>query len=653
MENKYPNLLSPALVNGVFLKNHVIATPGTLNWSQANEKGPMEPVITNFANRARGGAAIVTCKGRSMAPNFDNPHRCAYDPFDGAAQHYFAQLADAVRINGAKPVHAIPTPYDLVQGYDVSEGVPSSYVPGDGSVPRYGKSAPIDLLHRVSDAYAEEAKIFKDLGYEGCYIHMAYNHMFPGRFFSPRSNKRTDEYGGSVENRVRFPLEICEKIKAVCGSEFFIEVSCTGHEPNYDPGITIEDTIKFAMLAQGKIDILQIRGEDIDPSQATIFNPNEVPEYEVAKKITQALRANNCRTKINLVGGFHHPETMERALVDGACDFVGTTRGFITNPDFVVKAIEGRSDDYVPCLRCNKCHQTKLGDWLSCCTVNPIFGLEHKIDRMITAPTEKKKIAVIGGGPAGMEAAIVSADRGYDVTLYEKSDQLGGQLKAGGIPYLKWTVPLFLNYLRHQVEKRKIDVKLNTEVTPGMLKSFGYDVAFIAIGGSPQRPLIAGVDNPAIMTAVDALLNEGKVSGDVVIVGGGEVGVETGMHFAKKGHKIMCLEMCDELAAHAPPIHYRSLFAEAWEKEPNFSYELKARCTGIVDAKTVLYINEAGEEKSVTADTVILATGMRSNAEEAISLYGQAQNTFTIGDCRKIGSIQTALRSAFIQASNV
>jgi thioredoxin reductase len=454
-----------------------------------------------------------------------------------------------------------------------------------------------------------------------------------------------------VENRARFAKLICDKIKAECGQDFLVEISCSGHEPELTPGVTLDDTIELARIMQGSADIIQIRGTWIDPSQPTYLNPLEVPHREATSIVTKACHEQGISTKITLVGGAYDLNTAEDIIASGDADFIGSARGWITNPDWGIKAMEGRDDDVVPCLRCNKCHQAKPGEWLSVCSVNPVFGMEHKIDRMVTPPSGHKKVAVIGGGPAGMEAAIVSADRGYSVTLYEQEAELGGQLKIAQVPYMKWTIGKFKDYMIRQVEKKNIRLKLNTKVTPGMLEEENYDAIFVAVGAEAKRPPIAGAEQ--VMTAVDALQAPEKVVGDVVVIGGGEVGVETGLHFAKLGHKVKVLEMQGKLAPEAVPIHFYALFRKEWENQPNFSFELNARCTGIRDGKTVTYVDENGVQQSIAADTVLVAAGMKGKQDEAISLNGMSGKTYMIGDCYRLGSVQTAMRTAFGIASSL
>lgn len=647
MPLKYSNLLSPIKVGNVVLRNRIIATPCGPAFIQGPESWPTEGFITHYANKAKGGAAVVVCKGNSPILTLELGHGSMLDIYSEPNQHYFAQMADAVHFYGAKASMLILPPMKMVHGYDASTGVDSEYVYGDGSVITQGKEAPVELLEKVADSYAQEALLAKGLGFDMCFIHMAYRLMFPGRFFSPISNRRTDEFGGSVENRTRFPLMICERIKKACGEDFLIEISISGEE-QLPGGVTIEDSMKFAKLAEGKVDLLQIRGTSIDPSQPTYLNLDETPHLKSA----EAIRSVDTKVKVVLVGGAHDFDTCEEVIKKGKADFIGGARSWISDPDWGQKAYEGRNEDVVPCLRCNKCHQAKPNDWLSVCSVNPVWGLEHKIERMIAPPKEKKRVAVVGGGPAGMEAALIASQRGHDVTLYEKTGKLGGQLNAGDIPAFKWTVRNFKEYLIRQINKSKIRVMFNTEATPEMLKRENYNVVLAALGADVVKPPIPGIENDHVFYAPDVLGKEESLKKDVVIIGGGEVGVETGLHLAQTGYTVTLLEMLDELAPDCVPIHFRTLFVEAWENQKGFSYILNARCTEIENDK-VIYVDPRGKSREIRAGSVVVATGMKARTDLALKFYTTANCFHMIGDCNKVGSIQSAMRSAFSIASTL
>ena len=210
-------------------------------------------------------------------------------------------------------------------------------------------------LYKLADDYAEQAKIMQDCGFDMAYMHMAYRGMLISRFLSPLTNKRTDEFGGSFENRIRFPLLVCEKIKEKCGKDFLLEVAVSGVDPTDrgEQGVTIEDTINFAKAGVGKFDMIQIRAGEIDPNHPTGYNPEHIPYLDLAAKVKAA---NIEGMAVETIGGCFYPEDCEAAVRDGKVDFVSMARSWISNPDYGEKVDEGREKDLVPCLRCNKCH---------------------------------------------------------------------------------------------------------------------------------------------------------------------------------------------------------------------------------------------------------------------------------------------------------
>ncbi|MBE6991830.1 MAG: FAD-binding protein [Ruminococcaceae bacterium] len=648
---KYENLLKPVKIGNVLLRNRMIATPSNPHFVQGPEKYPTEPLITHYANKAKAGAAIVTCKGNNPVKNKD-PHSLSLDIHNGAHQHYFAQIADCVHYYGAKASYLVLPPMGMLEGYDASDGILSEFVAGDGSVATLGKAAPKDLLYEVIDQYVEEAKLAKSLGFDMCFMHMAYRFMFPGRFISPLSNHRTDEFGGDIEGRSRFPLLICEGIKKACGKDFLVEISISGREDDmFKGGSTVEDAIAFAKLAEGKVDLLQIRGGSIDPSQPTYLDEREIPQLEPAAAIKKGVEAYGGNIKIVTVGGCQDLDTCENVIAEGKADFIGAARAWIADPAWAEKAYEGRGDDVAPCLRCNKCHQASPGNWLTVCSVNPEWGLESKIDRMVTVPDRKKKIAVVGGGVGGMESALLLAKRGHDVTLYEKEDHLGGLLCAMDGIGIKWTITKFKEYLIRQVEKSNVKVLLNTAATPELLKSEGYDEVFAALGSTPIIPPIPGVDSKNVCPAIDVVKEEPGMGENVAIIGGGDIGVEMGIYLARKGHKVTVIEMLDKLAPEAVPVHFRSMFEQTWENQEGFSYLLNSRVTAIEDG-AVRYADSDGNEHIIPADSVVIAAGMKGRTDEAMSFSELGCRVRFVGDCNKVGSIQTAMRSAYSQANN-
>ena len=327
-------------------------------------------------------------------------------------------------------------------------------------------------------------------------------------------------------------------------------------------------------------------------------------------------------------------------------------RAWISNPNYGELVLEGRKDDLVPCLRCNKCHGRGKHDIMTTvCSVNPHFGFEE-VDRYLPSPIEgSKTVAVIGGGPGGMRTALYLTERGHKVTIYEAEAELGGAIRhADYIPF-KWTLKEYKDFLIAQVHKHGIHVVLNTKATPEMIAD-RYDVVVAAVGAQPVIPAIPGADRANVCVATEAIMNSEKIGKSVVVIGGGEVGVETGMFLAQNGREVTVVEMRDELAADTTFMHYRSMFQAAWEAIPSFHYVLNASAKEIGDG-FVTYTDKDGAEHKLAADSVVLSVGMRAKSDEALSFYGAAPRFYFVGDCKKPGTIQTTNRSAYVTAVQI
>jgi 2,4-dienoyl-CoA reductase-like NADH-dependent reductase (Old Yellow Enzyme family)/thioredoxin reductase len=646
MSKKYQNLLSPFKIGNVVLRNRLIASTSRPSYIQGPEPYPTEGVITYYANKAKNGAALVTCNGTGPVPvTVDRGHGTEFDIFDGHCLHYLSQLTEAVHFYGAKI--SMQLRGDVLPQYDVSTGVPSLAIYGTGGVSRPGEEIPAKLLAGIADNYALQAGILQEQGFDAVIIHMAYRALLAARFLSPLTNKRTDEYGGSLENRARFPLMIADRIKQKCGRDFLIEACISGSEPA--GGYTLEDTLEYARMFAGHYDLIQLRAGEIDPAHPTGYNPQRTPFLYMA----EAVKKSGARIAVVTIGGYQDLDVCEEVIASGKADFIGMARSWISNPEYGRRLYEGKNEDVVPCIRCNKCHRSSSADpWANVCSVNPVYGLEHKIERMIEPPTEKKKVAVIGGGPAGMEAALIAAGRGQRVTLYEKSNAPGGWLKTADGVSFKWPLTEFKNYLVRQIGKSNIKVILNREATPEMLKKEEYDAILAAVGSEPVVPPIPGVKSRNVVYAADVFGKEDSLAEKVVVIGGGEIGLETGMHLAEKDHHVTLLEMRDRLAPDAPQVHFYTMLRDAWEERKNFKYILKARCNSIGYSQ-VTYLDAGGVEHALEAGSVVIAAGMKSRHDLALQFYGAGDKFYMIGDCNVAGNVQKAMRSAFGIASTL
>ncbi len=622
MNPHYPSLLSPLRVGNTILKNRMICPPSQPYCAQAGETWPSDTLIECYASRARGGAAIVTCDGSGYGKIWKGGN--GWDASDLDAQNYMAQMVDAVHFYGARA-------HGTIMAFP-SEGKAISAAPGKEEVKT-------ETLYELAEKYSDLAKNFADCGFDGTYVHMSYRMVMTGQLLSPIANQRTDEFGGSFENRIRFPLLLCRRIKEKCGQNFTIEASVSGYE--MEPGgWTLDDTVAFARAAEGLIDILTIRSMEIDNQHPTGFAKSRTPFLHMAEYVKKA----GVKLAVAASAGFFEPEDGEAAIRDGKADLISMARAYISNPDYGQLLYEGKPEEIVPCLRCNKCHIPNHR--LSVCVVNPRFASEKTVDKRIIPVKSQKRVAIIGGGPAGMKAAITAADRGHKVTLFEKNGYLGGMIDHSRYAEFKWPMRNLLKYFERKCsEHPNITVRLNCAPDPAWIGQQDFDVCIAATGAVPIVPNIPGIENA--IPATSAFGHEEEIGGNVVIIGGGEIGVETGLHLAQRGKHVTVIEMKDIVAEEANRSHYYSMFIAAVEEyKDSLEIILKATCTAI-SAGGVTYKDESGAEHTVAADTVLLAAGMRADVSGAERYMNCGKQFYTIGDCGKIGNLQTAIRSAY------
>ena len=674
--SKYPHVLSPLVVRGHVLKNRLEVSNSLPHFLQGNEPFPAESVITHYANKAKAGAAIVTCMGinnfsRDMIVPMeaDFTHFPDFDLYNPACQNYLMQMADAIHYHGAVacmgffvgppsgyPLQKPDGSLEILRLSDIANSRPLSEEEVDpfGQSDMMTRSVKAALLNTtpehmefIADSLAQQVKILKFLDFDMVSIHLCYRGQLPTQFLSSLTNTRKDEYGGSLENRAKFPLMCLKKIREAAGRDMIVEILFSGEEP--EGGYTMDEGVEFLKMAEPYVDIVQFRAGEADPNHPIPFEQEHTPFLKYAENA----KKKGLKMKVACVGGFHYFDDVEAAVAEGKVDIVSAARAFISNPNYVQLMQEGRADDLVPCLRCNKCHGRGPHDpFVSVCSVNPRIGIEHRLDVLESPAQPGMRIAVIGGGPAGMKTAMDLCDRGHKVTLYEAEDHLGGAIYHADFVPFKWTLRDFKQHLIHQVEKRPIDVKLNTRATPEMVQAEGFDMVISALGASPAKPPIPGLDKPHVMVATESMIHPETVGHNVVVIGGGEVGVEAGMNLAQKGHEVTVLEMTHMLAPESTAIHYYSMFKDAWEKLPGFHSVVKATVTAVEDDK-VTYLDADGVEHAIPCDSVVISLGMRAKTDEALAFSSTADRFAIIGDCKKPATVQQAMRQAYAVAHSI
>lgn len=685
MSKRYLHLLSPVQVGQVLFKNRMMSTAATPHYLQGVEGYPTEKWITHMANRAKNGASAVYINhiergnrediGLESVGRSQPGHFSAIDQNNASAHNYLCQMIDTIRTFGSIAVtQAMGEPFR-----DPDEPPPPEKRPDDdgfqphpqpheedhrdimvqldhGHLERglvVNKMTKRDIQAQI-DSTVKQAKLFKQLGFEMLSQQNAYLCGQGANFFSPLCNHRTDEYGGSTKNRARYLVELYDALKQELGRDFPLECIISGYETS--GGATIQDTIELAGYMEGVCDILHIRYAEQDPQHPTGFTSTRqhpCPNVDAAAAIKESVSNRGGKLLVAVSAGLQDPDYSNRLIADGKADIIAMARAFICDSEFGKKVYEGRGEDITPCVRCNKCHTNNESErYRSYCTVNPVIGLEDKLDRMI-APVERlKKVAVIGGGPAGIYAATACAQRGHRVTIFEKEGELGGQLVCAKYPSFKWPLEDYRRFIIKKLYSSGVEVRLNTAATREMLEPLEFDEVIVAIGPRFVRPDIPGAQGSNTMLAVDVYGNEKSLPGNIVVIGGSEIGVETGMYLAETGHDVTVMTRNWMLAEDAAHAHYISMLTEAYRAMDNF-HELTEVTYEAIDSTGVTYVDKSGNRQHIAADLIVLATGAVTRPQECADLYGAGENTHYIGDCIRVANVHRAVTEAFGIANQI
>lgn len=537
---------------------------------------------------------------------------------------------------------------------------PYTYLPG------YPKLAADDEPHLGARActrediddivklHAEYAGWLKTARFDGICLHFAHGWLF-NYFLSPATNHRTDEFGGSVENRCRFPLMVIKAVREVVGDDMLIELRLNGND-EVEGGITPEECAEQVKIFEPYVDMVHIScAHRLDAMTRPKQFPTGFQRVAHNAYASEIVKKSGVKIPVGVVGGIYTPEVAEEVLAKGQADYVLMARSAMADPEIIKKAKEGREDDIIPCLRCNYCmdngrrvaiskdlHLLKHPSYDRHCMVNPMQF--QSAQKSIIKPADRqKKIAVIGGGVAGMEAAISCADRGHEVVLYEKTDKLGGQALLSDVMWFKKEMKLFHEYLEHQVKKRiNITVVMNTEVTPELIDELDPDAVIVAVGADQIVPPIPGVEKAQM--AFDVFGNEDKVGKKVVIVGGGAIGIEMGIHLNGLGHESTIVEM-GEYIGEKCQLTERTAYINAMN-ENNVKTMVNTKVVEITDDGAVVE-DADGNKQLLEADTVIICAGTKPLEEERDKFIDCAFDVINVGDCVEASTIVHAVHTGF------
>ncbi len=515
------------------------------------------------------------------------------------------------------------------------------------------KAATRAELEEVAALFGEYAHWAQIANFDGIMLHFAHGWLF-NYFLSPLTNHRTDEFGGSIEKRCAFPVMVLKEVRRVVGDSLLIELRLNGTD-GVEGGIMPEETAEQVKIFQDYVDMVHITcGHRIDALTRPKQHPTGFDPVAHNAWASEIVKKSGVNIPIGVVGGIYNPEIAEEVLARGQADYVLMARSAMADPEIIKKAKEGREDDIRPCLRCDYCldhgrrvaiskdlHLLAYPSYDRTCMTNPLqFQSAQKL--RIPPAERQKKVAVVGGGVAGMEAALSCVRRGHTVVLYEKTDRLGGQALLSDNMWFKKEMKLFHEYLVRQVRKNAdITVVYNTECTRAMLEENDFDAVIVAVGAEQIVPPIPGVEK-ALM-AFDALQHEEKIGKKVVIIGGGAIGVEISIHLNGKGHECTLVEMCEHLAAKTE-LTERTAYMIHLEKCKVKSMTLTT-CTEITDKG--VWVENADGRQFLEADTVIISVGTKPLASVRDQFDDVAFDVISVGDCVKASSIVHAVHTGF------
>lgn len=651
-KEKYPHLFEPLVVgkNQIEFKNRVFTAPMGCPLAQGTDGALNDFGVNLYGDFAKGGFGLVQAK--VVIPMLENNGRSLSlaneDKFMSC--HFLNQYA---HLYGAKTGCEI-----YHQGAWMKPGAGRKIMSASALTMPGGievQAMTPDDMEEVADMYAEAAVLVKRSGFDLICLHFAHGWLMSS-FLSPLFNKRTDAYGGSVENRMRFPRMVVERIRQKVGDALLIDVRLSGSEMT-PGGIEIEEAIEQVKMLEDFIDMVHMTcGNRMNPaSRPDIFPSHYLPAGHNAQ-YSAAVKKAGVKIPVGVVGGVHDPQLAENLLAEGKADYVLMARQANVDPNWVEKVRHGQEGDVRPCLRCNYCVDTGRRGALSKsitfdasatydlkCAINPLYG-QGAYKAKIPMPTEQKKVAVIGGGVAGMQAALTAAQRGHQVTLYEKSDKLGGQLFFADHMWFKAEVKKFREYLIRQVRQAGVTIQLETEATRAMIETADPDAVIVAVGAVPVVPPIPGVNNKNVMQAVDILGHEEQVGKKIVIIGGGSMGCETAIHLGGKDHETLVVEMGENIAGNAQ--FSQRMHIMRYMEQAGVQYQTGLRCVEITETGVWLE-NMQQEKRFIAADTVVLSVGNRALEDVRDQFKDVAFDVIHVGDCLKAADICTAVHTGF------
>ena len=667
-KEKYPHLFSPLTIRGKTYKNRMLAAPTMFVHASYFIPQIKENLYRMVENRAAGGFACVSTG--EMPLNFEEARtifqerKIDFEHFEGEDFEIAKEYADRIHAKGALCYFEFSHEGSRAEEAAEPWG-PEDWVRDDGVHVRGMDRA---MMDKVLGDYYTISCFARECGFDGVLLHGGHGFQLQ-QFISPWTNHRTDEYGGSMSNRARFPKEILAACRRGIGEDRIIELRFSA-EDGVPGGMTIDDTVAFCREIDGLVDIIHVsNGLKWLGSRTKTFSSFLEPHglnQDYAAAVKKAVK----KSCVSTIGGYNGPELAEKVIAEGKADFVEFGRQCFADPNMPNKALEGREDEIRRCVRCFNCypgfceHPTDIPLWeklgpeaagkiyspasMGSCAINPKSGFGF-YPETLPEPKGSRKVLIIGGGVGGCQAGITARERGHEVILVEKSGKLGGTINFTDKDEDKVDLMNAKNVIIRDLERSGADIRLNTTADAALIEEIQPDAIIIAVGAHPVAPPIPGIEKA--MGALDAYENLEKLGRRVALAGGGLVGCEVGLHLASHGHEVTVIEMLPRIADETFGYYRNALLTEMDNRK--IRQVLGAKVLEFTDAGIV--VEKDGKRETIPADSMCYSFGMRSNSDEVEKLKAAAGAipVWVVGDASRAGKVADAVHGGYLAAMEI